>query len=283
MTCRFVLATLLSTLCALPQGVSAQDSESGPDAPVAVESKEASAKSEDGDVLNKANDPLADMISVQLRNYYSPKLYGVPDEAANTFWLRIVAPFGRVIPRVSLPVQTSPAVGADSKTGLGDLDVLAWILVTKPKKPTQFGIGPLYVAPTATNDALGSGKHQIGVASVVVYPTGPLLIAGIATWQISVAGDDSRPRAQSVVVQPLITFQLGSGYYLRSSPNWLFDIETGDYNIPFGLGVGKVLPYKRTVFNLFIEPQFTLAHKGVGQPAIQVYAGIQIQFLTGKR
>jgi len=233
-------------------------------------------------VVNKANNPLADLVAVQLHNYYVPKLYGVPDESANTFWLRILAPYKRLIPRLSLPVKTSPNVTPDSKTGLGDLDLFISILATKPEKPLQFGVGPLYVAPTATDASLGSGKHQLGLATVLVYPTGPLLFASIATWQISVAGDSSRAKTNSIVFQPFVTFQLGNGYYLRSSPAWFFDIETGDYNIPFGLGVGKVLSHGKAVFNLFLEPQFTLAHKGVGQPAIQIFAAVNIQFITRK-
>ena len=72
-------------------------------------------------VVNNANNPLADLVAVQLHNYYTPKLYGVPDESANTFWLRILAPYKRLIPRLSLPVETSPSVTPDSKSGLGDL------------------------------------------------------------------------------------------------------------------------------------------------------------------
>lgn len=285
------LVVLGLALCTLAGSAAAQDDE-----PAEVATDEAqgtkteaqdgeSADPESagqGDVVNQANNPLADLIAVQLHNYYMPKLYGVPDESANTFWLRMLTPYKRLIPRLSLPVKTSPSIVPDSKTGLGDLDVFVSILVTKPEKPLQFGIGPLYVAPTATDPALGSGKHQLGLASVLVYPTGPLLFAAIATYQISVAGDSSRPRTQSVIFQPFVTFQLGNGYYLRSSPAWFFDIETGDYNIPFGLGVGKVLKHGKAVFNLFLEPQFTIAHKGVGQPAIQIFTAVNVQFITGK-
>ncbi|MBW2161222.1 MAG: hypothetical protein JRH14_14880 [Deltaproteobacteria bacterium] len=40
------------------------------------------------DQVNAANNPLADLIAVSLHNYYFPKLNGIPDESANTFWLR---------------------------------------------------------------------------------------------------------------------------------------------------------------------------------------------------
>jgi len=279
------LALFVLVLCTLTRSAAAQEDE-----PVEGASEEeqvldpaAQESAAEVDVVNKANNPLADLVAVQLHNYYTPKLYGVPDESANTFWLRILAPYKRLIPRLSLPVKTSPTVTPDSKTGLGDLDVFVSILATKPEKPLQFGIGPLYVAPTATDAALGSGKHQLGLASVLVYPTGPLLFAAIVTWQISVAGDSARAKTNSIIFQPFMTIQLGKGYYLRSSPAWFFDIETGDYNIPFGLGAGKVLRHGKAVFNLFLEPQFTLAHKGIGQPAIQIFAAINIQFITGKR
>ncbi len=61
------------------------------------------------DQVNTANNPLADMMAVSLHNYYFPKLNGVPEESANTFWLRLVTPVWRLIPRVSLPIQVAPA------------------------------------------------------------------------------------------------------------------------------------------------------------------------------
>ena len=56
------------------------------------------------DQVNKANNPLANLIAVNLHNYYSPRLNGIPDESANAMWLRMVTPYWRLIPRVSLPI-----------------------------------------------------------------------------------------------------------------------------------------------------------------------------------
>jgi len=47
--------------------------------------------------------------------------------------------------------------------------------------------------------------------------------------------------------------------------------------MPLGLGMGKVVKTGNTVFNLFIEPQYTMLHKGV-QPQFQVFTGINLQF-----
>jgi len=66
---------------------------------------------------------------------------------------------------------------------------------------------------------------------------------------------------------------------LRSAPLWVFDLENDTYNIPLGLGIGKVVKKGNTVFNMFIEPQFTVLHKGVGQPELTIFAALNLQFL----
>jgi hypothetical protein len=50
--------------------------------------------------------------------------------------------------------------------------------------------------------------------------------------------------------------------------------------VPLGIRLGKVVKSSRTVFNMFIEPQFTILHKGVGQPSVQIFTGLNMQFLS---
>ena len=239
------------------------------------------------DQVNKANNPLADLIAINLHNYYAPRLNGVPNETANTMFLRFVTPFWRIIPRVSLPISVVPAPNPTSTvasvTGIGDLNVFATFVVTPDDSPATFGIGPIYTAPTASNDALGEGKHQIGAAALTVWTKGIFLLGALVNYQIGVGGDSSRPRTQFIGAQPFAFFQLGNGYYLRSSPIWFFNLERTEYNVPFGLGAGKAIITDAAVLNLFIEPQFSIALRGIGQPAIQIFAGMNIQFKTGRK
>ena len=239
------------------------------------------------DQVNTANNPLADMMSVSLHNYYFPKLNGIPDESANTFWLRLVTPFWRIIPRVSLPIKVAPAPNPTPSvakvTGIGDLNIFATFVVTPDDSPAMVGVGPIYTAPTASDDALGNGKHEIGVAALTVWAKGIILVGGLVNYQIGVGGDSNKPRTQFIAAQPFLMLQLGSGYYLRSAPIWFFDIEQPTYNVPFGLGAGKVIITEKVVFNLFIEPQFAMALRGVGQPAVQIFAGMNMQFKVGRK
>jgi hypothetical protein len=259
-----------------------------PEAGVAGEEVDADQSSEAlQDQVNAANNPLADLISVSLHNYYFPKLNGIPDETANTFWLRLVTPFWRIVPRVSLPIQVAPAPNptpsAAKVTGIGDLNVFATFIVTPDDSPAMFGLGPIYTAPTATNDALGHGKHEIGVAALTIWMKGIFLVGALVNYQIGVGGDSGKPQTQFFVAQPIVMLQLGQGYYLRSAPIWFFDIEQPTYNVPFGLGAGKVIPTENIVFNLFIEPQFAMALRGIGQPAVQIFLGMNMQFKTGRK
>lgn len=145
----------------------------------------------------KANNPLAPVTAVNLHDYFVPTLSGVPDQSSNVLMVRGVFATSRMILRATLPLSTVPSGSADPASGLGDLNVFDAFLLTSSESKTQFEIGPLLVAPTATDEALGAGK---------------VMRAGGA------------------------------------------------------------------VLNLFLEPQFTVLHRGIGQPAFQVFTGIMAQF-----
>jgi hypothetical protein len=57
-----------------------------------------------------------------------------------------------------------------------------------------------------------------------------------------------------------------------------YDFEKDTYSVPIGLGVGKVFQSEKVVFNLFVEPQVSIADKGSGWPKWQVFVGLNSQF-----
>lgn len=119
----------------------------------------------------QANNPLANMTAFNLQNYYIGRLTET-DEDANQFWLRYAQPFkllgGEWLMRASLPLNSYPAPPAGGKeTGLGDLNVFAAYLFDTGDPAVSFGFGPQLSAPTASDDALGSGKWSAGFANVL--------------------------------------------------------------------------------------------------------------------
>jgi len=226
----------------------------------------------------QANNPLASIKTFNLHNYYVPNLSGMPDATSNTFWFRYAQPIGRFLVRASLPLSTVPMSGETNKAGLGDLNAFATYLAIKNAK-TTLGIGPLLAFPTASNAALGSGKWQAGLALIAFQVVSPQFqTGGLITWQMSYAGNADREQTNLMAVQIFGMWQLGGGTYLRSSGIMQFNLENGYYNVPFGLGLGKVLKTDKLIFNLFAEPQFTVLHYGDGQPQLQFFFGINTQF-----
>ena len=189
-----------------------------------------------------------------------------------------------MIIRATLPINTVPDPNQpDPKSGLGDANIFDIFLLTRQGAMLQFGAGPLLVARTATSSVLGTGKWQAGGAAVVVFLPDPnFLLASLITYSHSFAGDDDRPTQSVFSPQYLLNVQIGGGFYVRSTPTWTFDFVSGNYVIPFGAGIGKVSKIAGVVVNSYIEPQYSILHHGVGQPAIQIASGLNFQFPSGQ-
>ena len=145
----------------------------------------------------------------------------------------------------------------------------------------SFGVGPQLTAPTATKDALGSGKWSAGFANVLFNAQSHIFQYGyLLTWQESFAGNSNRDKVNIAALQPFAFYQLGGGTYLRAAPIWSYNLENNNYSVPLGIGIGQVMKRDKTVYNMFVEPQFSIADKGPGQPEWQIFLGFNMQFLN---
>ncbi len=240
------------------------------------------AQADNADVANKSNNPLNPAPGLNAQNYYTPSLYG-NDRYTNDLLLRGTLPImpGKLIGvpqilRATVPLSTRPTLDDDMKTGLGDINVFDIFLLKT--EGIQLGIGPLLTIPTASRDELGTGKWQAGLAAVAIDAKPARLLGALVQYQQSFAGDSDRRDVASATFQPIGIFNLPHGWYVRSSGIWTFDVKRGGYYIPVGLGGGKVFSLGDTIANVFVEPQWTVAHKGEGVPQFSVFAGINFTF-----
>jgi hypothetical protein len=251
-----------------------------------------------GDAAAQANNPLANMTAFNIQDYYIGDLTK-SDKTANQAWLRFAKPFSisktNWLMRLSLPINSfhppaspSPAPPAapptppdsDRETGIGDLNAFAAYLIDTGDPAVSFGVGPQLTAPTASKSKLGSEKWSAGFANVLFNATSRKFQYGyLLTWQHSFAGKGDREDVNFAAFQPFAMYQLGGGTYLRAAPIWTYNLENDDYSMPLGVGIGQVIKKGKTVYNVFVEPQFSVADSGAGQPVWQVYAGLNLQFL----
>jgi len=238
------------------------------------------AAAQSGADVNAANNPLTPSIGVNLQDSYVGSHYGL-DSDSNAALLRGTLPhklFGLPqILRATLPIVTTPNIAPDGRqTGMGDINLFDLFLFKDGH--VELGFGPQLTIPTASKDAMGTGKWQAGLAGVVVAPHKWGLLGALVTWQQSFAGDSDRPKVSTLQVQPVLIYNLPDAWYLRSSATSSFDLRNGNYYIPIGFGAGKVWKAGTTTCNVFAEPQWTVAHDGSGVPKFQVFFGLNLQF-----
>ena len=234
------------------------------------------------DDTNKSNNPLNLAPSFNTQDYYIPSLFGVGGHT-NDLLLRPTVPVGPIGPigvpeifRATVPVSTRPDPTGGYDTGLGDINLFDIFLLSQ--SDVQIGVGPLITAPAATDPSLGSGKWQGGLAAVAVSATRAHLFGALVQWQHSFAGQSGRPTTQSLTAQPFAIFNLPEAWDIRSTGIWTFDVQHGTYYIPVGLGAGKAWKSGSTIYNAFVEPQYSVAHSGPGVPQVTIFAGLNLTF-----
>ena len=230
----------------------------------------------------QANNPLANTTALNFQNYYIGEFTGDNDaDYGNQVDIRYAQPFhfkGDWLARATLPVNTFPDSGGHT-TGLGDFNIFAAYLIDTGDPAISFGVGPQLTMPTATDSVLGSEKWSAGFANVLFDARSKRFQYGyLLTWQASFAGPSDVKDVNSGAFQPFLFLQMGEGWYLRSAPIMVYDFESDDYTIPVGLGVGKVIPTESVVYNLFVEPQYSVADRGSSFAQWQLFAGLNLQY-----
>jgi len=137
---------------------------------------------------------------------------------------------------------------ARSTAGFGDL---AYVGLFTPRDTVKVAsgkliwrIGPTIILPTATNELLGQGKYQAGIAGVAAY-LGEVWTLGLFPqhWW-SIAGDGRRPEVSRSSIQYFISRKLPDQWSIGMTPtvaiNW--NARGGlQVDLPVGIGLNKTV------------------------------------------
>jgi hypothetical protein len=212
-----------------------------PGAAVAQETKAAEPAPGGQSLDQAANDPTASLMSVQIQDVYAGNYHNLDDENGNTVLVRAAVPFQTAginnIARITVPFVTdSPS----RESGLGD--IVLFDLLTFDESWGRWGIGPVLLAPTASDDSLGAGKWAIGPAlGFVVNQPGRLF--GVFNQNLfSFAGDDDRDDVSLSTVQPIVNYSLPNKWSVGTSEmNFTYDWQQDDWIVlPLGVKVAKL-------------------------------------------
>jgi len=155
------------------------------------------AESNTQDLAKATQNPIADLISLPFQNNTNFGI-GPDDETQNILNIQPVWPVSlnekwNLITRTILPVISQPSVltgGEGRVNGLGDTTFTGFFAPKDPGDVT-WGVGPVFLIPTATDDALGSDKWGAGVSLVVLVLPGKWVIGSLLSnvWSFAGSGD----------------------------------------------------------------------------------------------
>jgi hypothetical protein len=150
--------------------------------------------------------------------------------------------FADAPPLPGSPINPEPVPGGVA-TGLSDFFHMT---LYTPKSAGKFmwGAGGMVSVPSATDDALGSGKWDLGPAVRITYRGDFWTIGAVAGQRWSFAGSSSRADVSSLMIRGTFRRSLGSGWFFISAPiinaNW--NSSSGNsWLVPVGGGIGKTL------------------------------------------
>lgn len=222
-----------------------------------------------GDLAKQSQNPLGTVISLPFESNFLFNI-GPSDETAYLLNLKPVYPVRigdwNMINRFVVPIlystgQDAPVPPpADFDLGYGSVDLdkakgsafglgdITWQPFFGPASPGKvtWGVAPVLVVPSATDDRYASDKWSAGVGAVALSMPGNWVIGVLAQNVWSFAGDSDASDVNKFLFQYFVNYNLDAGWYLTTSPvitaNWEAASEDR-WTVPFGGGIGRLVRF----------------------------------------
>jgi hypothetical protein len=168
------------------------------------------------DLAKSVHNPFEDFIKIPLQSTTGFGI-GPHHNASDSLNLQPLLPISLstdwdLFARPSLSVNYQPS--PHEQFGLTDLQSL-FFLSPHNSNAWVWGIGPIVQLPTATSDALGTGRWSAGPTAALIYSNGPWF-NGILTYQLmSFAGNRARGSVNQTYLEPEVSYNLPTGWYGR--------------------------------------------------------------------
>jgi len=218
----------------------------------------------------KLQNPVANLISVAIESNW--EFREGPTRATDYFGdLKPIIPLQlgsdwNLITRTVLPFSYSVLLdrGLKSRVGAGDVIAAVYLSPSKPIHGWFWGIGPGFIVPTATDDALGSGKWSAGPTGAVVAQIGPWSVFTLIGQASSFAGDPSRDRVNTTYLQPSLSYTTEKDTTFGIDTQSSYDWTAGLWTVPLEGSASQVLKLAGQSLSLGLTVRSHLDHPVLG-------------------
>jgi hypothetical protein len=245
----------------------------------------ACAQEGDNDLAKKLSNPVAAMISLPLQFNYDSG-YGPEDGYRFVLNVQPVVPISlndewNAISRTIIPViQQNDIVGpSGTQFGMGDITQSFWLSPAKPgSSGIIWGVGPVFLLPTATDDMLGAEKFGVGPTAIVLKQIDGWTIGGLANHIWSVAGDDSRPEISSTFLQPFVSYTTPTAWTFSLNTESSYDWNSDQWSVPINASVSKLVKFGQQPVSLSAGVRYWAEAPDGGPEGVAFRAGLTFLF-----
>jgi len=206
----------------------------------------AALHAQQADLAQKLANPISDLISLPIQSNID---FGV-GPGDGTIWKTNVQPVipisinedWNLISRTILPIIDQDGLAASGDAldvfGLGDT-TQSFFFSPKAGSPI-WGVGPVFLIPTATDELLGTEKFGIGPTAVVLKQDGSWTYGALANHLWDVAGDSNRDSVNATLLQPFVSYILPSQTTFTLNTESTYDWENEQWTVPINFQVSQL-------------------------------------------
>jgi len=204
---------------------------------------------DEAEMAKMLSNPIANLISVPFQADYNQNIGPGDEGSAWVINIQPVIPFTlnkdwNLISRTILPVidqEDIPLTGM-GESGIGDI---VQSLFFSPQEPTSsgiiWGVGPVFLLPTASDDALGGEKWGVGPTAVALKQDGPWTYGALTNHIESVTGEDDRADISQTLLQPFLTYRTKTMTTFVLENQSTYDWENEEWAVPLTFSVQQMV------------------------------------------